>query len=136
MVASILFPSLSSHGWTDSPVITGDMLMAHFFVAEYSQSYIYRGYVASWPYIVQNNTENLETYASELKKALEVYFSRYFNSVVVDAAVITDPTDNNQQAISLYLEYVDYAGQKQILSKLASFIDGKFAKLTSMNNGE
>ena len=135
MTSKVLFPSLSSLSWTNSPTIVADALMAHFMVAEFSQSYIYRGRVSSLPYVAQNNQNNLQAYATELQSTLETYFSRYFNSVVVDTNVITDPENSDQEAVNLYLEYTDTVGNKHTLSKLASFVDGKFSELTTLNNG-
>lgn len=136
MTDNILFPSLSAHGWTDSSAITGDMLMAHFFVAEESQTYLYTGHISSWPGIVQATQGDYSKYASKLKTDLDYYFSRYFNNVVIETAVIQDPVNTDKEVITLYVEYTDNAGVTQQLSKLVTLINMKFTSLTNINNGD
>ena len=131
-----LFPHLGPHGWTDSVTVTADLLLAQFMVAEYSQTYVYRGKVSSWPYIQQLHNGESIAYAQAMQEQLVLYFSRYFNNVSAEVTAETNVNTPSIDAISIYLEFTDESGTVYQIARLANLVDGKFAKLIAINNGE
>lgn len=135
MPDKILYPSLSNHSWTESPVVTADMLMTDFIAAEYSQTYIYKDAVSSLPYIIQMCNGDPEKTASEIQKVLESYFSRYFTGVIVETNVMENTANDGKDSVSIFLQFTDANGVVQNLNKLMSYSNMKFVNMINLNNG-
>ncbi len=135
MVDRILYPSLSSHSWTESPIITADMLLSDFIAAEYSQSYIYKDSISSLPYIIQECNGDPEKTANEIQLVLESYFNRYFTGVIVETSVMDNTNNDGKDSISIYLQFTDANGVVQNLNKLMSYSNMKFMNMVNINNG-
>ncbi len=134
MADKILYPSLSSHSWTESPVITADMLMSDFIAAEYSQTYIYKDTVSSLPYIMQETNGEPEKTASMIQKTLETYFNRYFTGVIVETNVMDNTENDGKDSVSIYLQFTDANGVTHNLNKLMSYSNMKFVSMINLNN--
>ncbi len=135
MADKILYPSLSSHSWTESPVITADMLMSDFIAAEYSQTYIYKDVISSLPYIMQETNGEPEKTASMIQKTLETYFNRYFTGVIVETNVMENTANDGKDSVSIYLQFTDANGVAQNLNKLMTYSNMKFVSMINLNNG-
>ncbi len=135
MADKILYPSLSSHSWTESPVITADMLMSDFIAAEYSQTYIYKDTISSLPYIMQETNGEPEKTASMIQKTLETYFNRYFTGVIVETNVMENTANDGKDSVSIYLQFTDANGVAQNLNKLMTYSNMKFVSMINLNNG-
>ena len=135
MADKFLYPSLSSHSWTESPVITADMLMSDFIAAEYSQTYIYKDTISSLPYIMQETNGEPEKTASMIQKTLETYFNRYFTGVIVETNVMENTANDGKDSVSIYLQFTDANGVAQNLNKLMTYSNMKFVSMINLNNG-
>lgn len=127
-------PSLSTNGWIYSTAEKADYLISHFFVSEYSQSLIYNGNVASFPWIIQNNQSNMPGVVRDLEVVLAAYFSRYFNSVVVQASQQEIPPNSGIVRIDLYVSFRDEANKEFVLSRLVDIVDSKIEQILIINN--
>ena len=133
MVAIV--PALSEDGWVESDGRQAEYLFSHFFLSDYSQTYIYDDQVASLAWIIAMNDENVMMIPSAVQSRLEKYFSRYFNNVVVQATIAEDSNNANKYQLTIYLSFVGKDGIPYNLSKLAFMENGLIKKVIDLNNG-
>lgn len=129
-----VMPSLSSKGWVYSTAEKADYLISHFFVSEYSQSLIYNGNVASFPWIIQKNQSDMLGVVRDLEITLELYFGRYFNNVVVQASYQEVPPNSGVVRIDLYVSFYDEENKQFSLSRVVEVVDSKIEKILEINN--
>lgn len=127
-------PSLSVDGWVKDPLQIADYLMSHFYLSEFSQTALFPKEVTSLPYIIFQNKGNPSATASAIKDRLSVYFSRYFNSVVVQTDYREDVDDATKSIIDCFVEFVDEEGKTHSFGKSAELINGKFNGIVYINN--
>lgn len=132
---SVYYPSLSEDSWVDSPVKQADYLFSTFFVADYSQTYLYKDKVSSLPYILQNNTGDVTRTCTEVQTTLSSYFSRYFNNVVVEVTEVPNPEATSKAQISIYVKFADKDNKEHVLGKLLQYQDTIISKVVTLNNG-
>lgn len=80
--------TLSSKGPARSIQETADMAVAHFLLAEYSQSTICAGNVQSFPWIIQAYASDSSGLKSQIEDRLQHHLSNYFDGAQVE--VTTD----------------------------------------------
>lgn len=134
MADEIYFPSLTETGWITSSEITGDFLFAHFFASDYSQTHLYSGHVSSFAKIMQKNMDNVDNLVSELRSTLLLYYTRYFENVVVDVNVKDDLTNDSKLSLLIYIAYSDTAGKQYNLAKLVRDVTSKSSQIIDINN--
>lgn len=128
-------PTLSADGWVIDDIGKKlDYAIAHFFASEYSQSYSYHGKISSMPYILQVNTNNSSETITDLKRTLDIYLGRLFNSSTVEISNVTKPTNSSKISLSIYIE-VEENGRKANLSKLLQENETKTFQVIDLNNG-
>lgn len=127
-------PTMSSDGWVFESLHMADYLMSDFFLSEYSQTALYPNTITSLPYIIEANKESPERIAEKIQDGLEVYFSRYFKNVIVQASYRDDPTSGSKAIVDVFIEYVDSEGKTHSFAKGAEIIDGKFNRIVEINN--
>lgn len=131
-----ILPSLSTDGWVFATAEKADYLISHFFVAEFSQTQLYVGYVSSFPKIIQNNQGNMTRTIEDLKSTLTSYFSRYFTNVVIDVSYKEVPEKSGKVQIDLYVSFVDHENKKFVLSRLVDINNTKIERILKINNTE
>lgn len=124
-------PTLSSDGWVRSSVMRLDYLLSHFFLSEYSQSYMNYGNVASLPYILAINKADKDKLTTDVDQVLRAYLSRYFKEVKVKVWLEGD-TDVK---LHIALSCLDDEGVYTDAGRLATIVDGKLKKVIKINNG-
>ena len=134
MADKVLMPSLSETGWLTSSEITGDLLFAHFFASDYSQTEIYSGHVSSFAKVMQENTDNVDNLVIDLRNTLLRYYSRYFQNVVVEVQIKDNSENISKLSLLLYVVYTDNDGKQHNLSKIVRDITSKSAKIIDFNN--
>lgn len=135
MTSKVLFPSLSEDGWVSSSTKVADYLFSHFFISDYSQTYVYDKQVSSMPWIIQKNQGDMTQTLSDMQATLSIYFSRYFNNVVVEAKDITDANFPSKGIISLYIKFTDQENKDQVFGKLLEISNMTISKIVAINNG-
>lgn len=132
---NVEIPSLSASGWVGDVPEKLDKLLGYFLVSEKSQSFFFDGSVASFPAIIQNNTEQPDRLADETRSALVSLLSRYFEGAEVDAEARV-PDTNRPDLIDLTLDIRVMADSKQYYAgRELSLINSKVAKIAEINNG-
>jgi len=132
---NVEIPSLSASGWVGDVPEKLDKLLGYFLVSEKSQSFIFDGSVASFPAIIQNNTEQPMRLADETRSTLVTLLSRYFDGAEVDAEATT-PDPDRPDLIDLSLDIrVLVNGQQYYAGRELSLINSKVAKIAEINNG-
>lgn len=132
---NVEIPTLSSSGWVGDVPEKLDKLLGYFLVSEASQSFLYEGSVASFPAMIQNNTEQPERLALQTKSSLVSLLGRYFDGVEVDSdARVEDP--ERPDLINLVLDIRVMADGKQYQAgRELALINSKVATIAKINNG-
>lgn len=128
------YPSLSEDGWVNNSVKLADKLLSDFFISDFSQTYLYSGAVSSFPWIIQNKQGNIAETAALVQKTLNVYFSRYFNNVVVESQDQTSVDSPSKGQITLYIKFTDSEGIEYVVGKLLEVADMQISKIINLNN--
>jgi hypothetical protein len=134
MAIAFYVPSLSEDGWLNDPAKMGDALISHFYVSDYSQTQLYLGKVASLPYIVQQNANNIQVMCTAIQNTLTTYLLRYFPVVTVEAQEHPDPTDSSNAAIDLYISYEDTKGNTYNFANLIKTLNGTIVDIINIIN--
>ncbi len=135
MAEKALYPSLSEDGWITSPERTADYLFSNFFVADYSQTYMYPGMIASLPWILQSTQGNISDAMREIRRTLSAYFAHYFESVEVNVDEVVNQEQPSKVHLSLYVKFIDNSGQERVLGKILRLNDTIVEKIIEINNG-
>lgn len=128
------YPSLSEDGWVNNSVKIADKLLSDFFISDFSQTYLYSGAVSSFPWIIQNKQGNITETAVLVQSTLNVYFSRYFNNVVVESQDQTSADSPSKGQITLYVKFTDDDGIEYVVGKLLEITDMNITKIINLNN--
>lgn len=131
---NVLFPSLSENSWISSSTILADYLFSNFFLAEYSQSAIYPGYVSSLPYILQLNPNDKIKIKNDTIKTLNTYFSRYFTNVTVEVELVDTVLDPSKQELKIYLEFTDSDNISYTLARALQISNNRITAVKTANN--
>ena len=127
-------PSLSESGWISSPAEKVDKLLSYFVTSEYSQSNLYSGKIASFPYLIANYASDQYRLQAEIRETLESFLDRYFDSVDVDVKVEDNPKNDSKLSIKLILVVTDdnvrYSAGREIQT-----LNSQFVKIGKINNG-
>ncbi len=135
MSSKVLLPSLSEHGWTNSPMATAAQLFSHFLLSDRSQTYLYEDKVSSLPWIIQETQKDMTRTITLVQSTLTEYYGRYFNDVVVEVTEIPNTEDPSKGQISIYLKFKDTEGEEFVLGKLIHLIDSTVSKVIDISNG-
>ncbi len=135
MTTNKKMPSLSEDGWVNNSIKTCDYLLSHFFLSDYSQSYIYHGQVSSLPWIIQQTQGNMSRTVSLTQQTLSGYFSRYFNNVVVEVSEIEDANNPSKGEITIYVKFTDAENKEYVVGKLLHITDLTISKIINLSNG-
>lgn len=135
MTSLATMPSLSEDGWVTDSVKVADYLLSHFFLSEYSQTYIYHQQVSSLPWILQVTQGDMNATIDKTRRTLSEYFSRYFNNVEVEVTDATSAEEPSKAAISLYIRFSDKENKEHVLGKFLETHDLKITKIIDINNG-
>ena len=128
-------PSLSIAGWISAPVPKLDELLADFYSAEYSQTYLYYGHVASIQQIVQSNNNDPSATCAGIRTTLKRYLERYFNEATVEAEWINRDTGQNKADIRIAVSVLDSAGKTYSFHDVVSVMNSKVVAILNANNG-
>jgi hypothetical protein len=129
-----VIPSLSEDGWVDGPIKKADYMFSHFFLAEYSQTYMFNNRVASFPWIMKEGQGNINSLIQITQQTLANYFSAYFNDVIVEVQESPNETGSSRAAISVFVQFKDDKGNTYSLGKLARYSDMKVEEIINLNN--
>lgn len=125
-IEKVAIPSLSADSWIFSSLRQADYVMAYFLASDYSQSYLFNRQISSFGYLVAIHNNNIGLLISEITRALESLFGRYFNSVHVECTDATKETNPSKVILALFVEFQMQDGTISNISKLAQIKGSKF----------
>lgn len=132
---SIVLPSLTEDGWVLSEAKQADYLLSHFFLSDYSQSYIYNNEVSSFSWIVAQHDGDPVMMSINLKSTLERYFLKYFNEVDLEITNEKDPYNDNKVILKIYMQFTGKDNKTYNLGKLVFLENTIVKKIVDINNG-
>lgn len=141
-------PTMSTEGWVRDSQSKLDFLLAHFFAADYNQTYLYVtkagapdeskkiDQVSSMSRIIQLHSGNARGVIADLRTYLERYLNRYYLRVTLDVSALTDldldPRD--QIDVLIRVEVTDVGGIYSF-QRSVSTVQSKLQKIINLNNG-
>ena len=128
-------PSLSSLGWITDSGNKADMLLAHFFESEKSQTFLYGSNVSSLQFIIQQFAGSIDNMLANIKSTLETYLGRYYD--LVSATVSSDAATTDQSgSVTITIRCrVSECGNTFDVAKSISVVNSKITKIININNG-
>ena len=125
-------PTLSPDGWVRATAQKCDYIASYFLLSQYSQSYLYKGQINSFVWILAEYKDNLKMIEAETKKALERMFSSYFSRCSVE--VTSKVTEDQKASLYIYVEVTDADNKTFKLGKVATIMNSKLEKIANINN--
>ena len=125
-------PTLSSDGWVTNTVMKADYLLSHFFLSEYSRTYLYLGDISSFPWILQKYKDDIYGLEDNTRQTLKKYFGRYFPKAEVDVKIKKE--EGSKYAIIVVVIVTDVGGREFSVGRLADVLDAKILKVQKINN--
>ncbi len=125
MPGKTLYPSLDPDGWVAGSEQIVDYMFSDFFLTDYSQTALFKNGVSSFAYILEENRGDLQSTATALKSALELYFSKQFSNV--ESLVYHEQVagSNNRHNLNIMLTFEDSVGKLHNLSRLVNLSGSK-----------
>lgn len=128
-------PTLSLRGgWVVSIAEKCDVLLAHFYEAQKSQTALYGDNVASLQYLIEEHGNNVPALCEQMRATLGRYFGRHFDNVsfnVTEATVADIPADRIQLNIN---GTVTEDGEDFSFGRLLLLHNSKFERVLAYNN--
>lgn len=125
-------PTLSTNGWIETVDGKADYLMSYFLTSQYSQSYLYRGHVASLPYIVAVYGHDGIELKLRINNQLSELFDPFFDEV--DLSVEVTLVDENSYDIRVICTFIEN-NVRYDLAHLIKSSGGVINKIIKLSNG-
>lgn len=132
MIDTKPLPSLSADGWVYPTSMKCDYLLSHFFLSEYSRTYLHYGNISSFPWLLQNYKDDMPQLKEKTRETLETYFKRYFPAA--EAQVEIKNEGGSKYGIHIYVSVTDSDGKEFSLGRVAEVLDAKILKVAYINN--
>lgn len=135
MTSKTLHPTIDTDGWVQSPIKCADYLLSHFFLSDYSQTFHFKGQVASFSWILTRHQGNLELMREEVQRVLSDHFSKQFSEVDIQVSEIATTKSINKKQLGLYLVFTDQDGAIHNLARIFRYTENlKFREIVAVNN--
>lgn len=115
-MATIPYPSVDA-GFIYDPGKKLDCLIADFYEAEHAQSLLFRGSIASLPYIIQQNPDDESGVINDIRTTLTSYLSKYFDDVIVEVAK-EDTVSSTSYSLRLFVQVTQGTETVDLYSRL------------------
>lgn len=130
------YPSLTSTGWITDPLQRADLILYDFFVANYSQSIIFRGQIKSLPYYIHRNRD-MSVLRDVLQTAITTLLNSYYDSAEISIKI--SPIKNalgivdNEFTMDIQLSaIVIQDGKRYSLGKLINVENSSVSKISNI----
>ncbi len=128
-------PTMSTQGFVSDQAGKLDSLLSHFFLADYNQTFLYRGQVLSLPEIIQKAGGQAELVIPDLKSRLINYLGKYYNDCTVEVKPTTNLTTDAASKVELLLVIgVRDRGAMATYARLLQSSNSKLDKIIKLNN--
>ena len=104
--------TLNTVGVVEHPKLKLNRLIEYFIIADFSQTYLYSGEIASLKYIMNNHIDNIK---DECRTALTIMLERYFDAVSIEVT-LEDTDASNKKALVMSVTVTE-DGKTHILDK-------------------
>jgi len=128
-------PSLSAQGWITDTASKADILLAWFFEAVKSETYLYGNNISNLQWLIEEYGSSIVDLTARIGSTLEVYLGRYYDHVV--ATVSSDDNAANltgEITITIHCTLTDN-GQQYSLGKLLQINNSIVTNIININNG-
>ena len=129
-----VIPTLSPDGWVQTASLKLDYLLSHFFLSEYSASYLHYGQITSLPWIIATYNQDATRMAKECESTLESYLSSYYDKVKVRVNVKESETGKAKMILQIAVKTKDGIGVTR--EDLAEIEGSRILKIARINRGE
>lgn len=129
-----VIPTLSPDGWVQSASLKLDYLLSHFFLSEYSASYLHYGQIASLPWIIATYSQDATRMSKECESTLESYLSSYYDKVKVRVDIKESDTGKAKMILKIAVKTKDGIGVTR--EDLAEIEGSRILKIARINRGE
>lgn len=130
--------TMDVRGQLTNPYQVLDQALADIFVANFSQSVLYKGSVSSMVYLIQKNADKPELLVTETQRTLNDYLMRFFDAVSIVVSIV-DPIDDateTDKRFTLRLEITfTVNGVKYDAAHLAFIENSKFQRIINEAKG-
>lgn len=127
-------PCIGTLGWVRDSANKFDLLMSHFMLSDYNQTYVYKGKVTSLPRIMELHGNNANRVIEDLKQGLKSYLGRYYDSVSVEVENSNPDDPSINATLSVKIGVLD-KGIQRVYGRILQSTDGKIDKILKINNG-
>lgn len=118
------FPTLSTLGWVQDVSIKASQILYSFFVANYSQTILFRGKIQSLPYLIHRMSD-LTVLRDTVQNAVTLLLNSYFDSAEVTVTLTPIKSESgqvfNEDNLDLQIKaIVTQDGKRYSLGRLVS----------------
>ncbi len=118
------FPTLSTLGWVQDVSIKASQILYSFFVANYSQTILFRGKIQSLPYLIHRMSD-LTVLRDTVQNAVTLLLNSYFDSAEVTVMLTPIKSESgqvfNEDNLDLQIKaIVTQDGKRYSLGRLVS----------------
>lgn len=126
-------PSLSPKGWVTDTQNKADLLMTNFYATDQLQTVLFQSQISSLPYIVRKYSHDSVQLSNNLQAALERYFSRYYDGVIVEVKAGDSPTEQMTKRFTYYIYVkVSDANGEYVVGRLLQTEETRIYKYTKL----
>jgi hypothetical protein len=127
-------PTLSAAGWVYSASEKADMLIAHWYESNASQSLIYGSAVSNAQVLIERFGHDIVELSIRIKSALISYLSAYYQDVTVNISTDEKTALNGRVTVTIECNVVEN-GKVYSFGKLLTLFNSKIEKIISITNG-
>lgn len=133
-------PSLSTDGWVTDIRKKADLVMAHYFASDYSQSNVFLSKITSLAYQVQREGHNTFELKRLIESDLQQYLGRYFDNVQIDVRIEDEDASGTNRYNIVFDATVAEHGIRYSLGRLIEVQNSKIKRIvkllqTGVDNG-
>lgn len=92
-MALAMYPALDDSGWLTEINQVLDAVVSDFYMAEYSQDYVFARSVTSFPKILEENNGDIDNIAIATRAQLTQLLLKYFEDAQVEASKMPDSSE-------------------------------------------
>jgi hypothetical protein len=128
-------PCLGTQGWVLDPSTKMDLLLSHFFLADYNQTQLYPGTVISLPRIMQKTGGEVVNAMALIKDNLKKYLINYYDDVNIDIKTLTDINLDPRSRLDVELSIQVIEKEANLgYTRLLKTNDSRMSEIVKINN--
>lgn len=128
-------PTLSTLGFVYDSANKFDSLVAHAFVADYNQTYLYPGAVTSIPRMIEKIGNDKIALINEIQSRFYEYLSRYYEAVTVVCTLGATESGEEDGTLNIQLVItVTELNSQSVYGRLINTVNSRLKKIIKLNN--